>query len=130
MLIAHPTHPTMAPRKHLPKTAEAARTDGCNLVTDFFQRSRAGRPKKRGKLTDKIRENPDAVAAAGAVLVPPVDATYALHKSNCTWLPGLVDCCVAIACTHPSFLGTSLLLRTSYPGCDMQMPFALYPLLD
>jgi hypothetical protein len=43
----------MAPRKHLPKqTAEAARTDGCNLVTDFFKRSRAGRPKKRGNLAN------------------------------------------------------------------------------
>jgi hypothetical protein len=49
----------MAPRKHLPKTAEAARTDGCNLVTDLFKRSRAGRPKKRGNsANDDVEARP------------------------------------------------------------------------
>jgi hypothetical protein len=49
----------MAPRKHLPKTAEAARNDGCNLVTDFFKKNRAGRPKKRGNsANDDVRAQP------------------------------------------------------------------------
>ena len=59
MLIAHPTHPTMAPWKHLPKTAEAARTDGCNLVTDFFKKNRAGRPKKgSNSANDDVQAQP------------------------------------------------------------------------
>jgi hypothetical protein len=56
LLIAHPT---MAPRKHLPKTAEAARNDGCNLVTDFFKKNSAGRPKKRGNsANDDVQAQP------------------------------------------------------------------------
>jgi hypothetical protein len=56
LLIAHPT---MAPRKHLPKTAEAARNDGCNLLTDFFKKNRAGRPKKRGNsANDDVQAQP------------------------------------------------------------------------
>ena len=31
----------MAPRKRPPNTAEAARNDGCNLLTDFCKRNRA-----------------------------------------------------------------------------------------
>jgi hypothetical protein len=37
---------TMAPRKGLPKTGEAAKSQGCNVLTSYFKRARPGRPKK------------------------------------------------------------------------------------
>ena len=63
----------MAPRKRPPNTAEAARNDGCNLLTDYFKRNRAGRPKKRGNsANDNVQAQPaEAVAAAVAYLAAP-----------------------------------------------------------
>jgi hypothetical protein len=59
VITGNNAHPTMAPRKHLPKTAEAARNDGCNLVTDFFKKNRAGRPKKRrNSANDDVQAQP------------------------------------------------------------------------
>jgi hypothetical protein len=38
----------MAPRKGLPTTEEAAKSQGCNVITSYFKRAKPGRPKKRG----------------------------------------------------------------------------------
>ena len=39
--------------------AEAAQNDGCNLLTSFFKRKRAGRPKKRGNsANDDVQAQP------------------------------------------------------------------------
>jgi hypothetical protein len=49
----------MAPRKGLPKTVEAATSQGCNVLTSFFKRARPGRPKKRGNAAnDTIQAQP------------------------------------------------------------------------
>jgi len=45
----------MAPPKKPPQTAEAASASGNKLLTDYFKRPRAGRPKKSGNVpTDQI----------------------------------------------------------------------------
>jgi hypothetical protein len=50
----------MAPRKGLPTTEEAPKSQGCNVLTSYFNSARPGRPKKRGNsANDNIPDQPE-----------------------------------------------------------------------